>query len=171
MRGALRLAVLALAPAQNRDHPGQVHLGDGEWGTPDQARERGLIPYADRWVPKALEKDLRKWEREDGKGLDWEDAYDTKSKYYRIKTNVPRWRVELEIKPFLDALFETYKRVFAEDFGLSGKAAGNKDIRIHNGFNDYSVNEADGDRPRPRTNPGFIIGGATLVVYYDETDP
>jgi len=172
----MMLAVLALtlalaAPVQNRAHPGLVPLGDGEWGTPAQAAEKGMVQHGGQWFPKELERDLRKWAKEDAKGLTWKDAYRTKSKYYRIETNVPRWRMELEIKPFLDALFETYKRVFAEDFGLSGKAAGNKDIRIYDGFNAYSVNEPDGDRPRPRTNPGFIVGGSVLVVYYDETDP
>ncbi|HEX6886230.1 MAG TPA: DUF1570 domain-containing protein [Planctomycetota bacterium] len=171
MSCALLLGLLALASPQNSRFPGLVHVGDGQWVPPAEALERGMIEYRGRWVEKALEKDLRKWEKEDAKGLDWKDAYKTKSKYYRIETNVPRYIVELEIKPYLDELFETYKQVFQEDFGLSGKAAGNKDIRIHNGFNCYSVNEPDGDRPRPRTNPGFIIGGATLVVFYDETDP
>lgn len=172
MPGILPLALLFLVAAQNRAHPGLVHLGDGQWGTPAQAAERGLIAYHDQWLPRALEKDLRKWEREDEKdGLDWEHRYRTKSKYYRIESNVPRWRMELEIKPFLDALFETYQRVFAEDFGLSGKAVKNKDIRIYDGFQAYSVNEPEDGRPRPRTNPGFIVGGSTLVVYYEETDP
>jgi hypothetical protein len=171
MLAALVLGLVLVAPPQNRSQPGLVHLGNAEWGTPAEAVARGLVRYGDRWVPKALEKDLRKWEREDAKGLDWKDAYKVKSKYYRIETNVPRHVVELEIKPFLDALFETYQRVFADDFGLSGKAAGNKDIRIYDGFQAYSVNEPDGGRPRPRTNPGFIVGGSVLVVYYEETDP
>jgi uncharacterized protein DUF1570 len=167
---ALALTFLLSAP-QNRDHPGLVHLGDGEWGTPAQAAEKGMVRHQGQWFPKERAKDLRKWEREDAKGLAWEDAYRTKSEHYRIETNVPRWRVELEIKPFLDALFETYVRVFAEDFGLSGKAAGNKDIRIYDGFEAYSVNEPDEGKPRPRTNPGFIVDGSLLVVYYDDTDP
>jgi hypothetical protein len=170
MLGPLALAFLT-ASFQNRDHPGLVHLGEGQWGTPAEALERGRIEYRGQWFDKALEKDLKKWEKEDAKGLEWKDAYRTKSKSYRIETNVPRYIVELEIKPFLDELFETYKRVFVEDFGLAGKAAGNKDIRIHNGFHDYSVHNPDGDRPRPRTNPGFIINGSELVVFYEETDP
>ena len=166
------LLALCLLSPQNRDHPGLVYLGDDKWGTPAQATERGMIRYHDQWFDKSVEKDLKKWEREDAKdGLDWEHRYHTKSKYYRIETDVPRWRVELEIAPFLDALFETYQRVFAEDFGLSGKAVKNKDIRIYDGFQAYSTNEPDGNAPRPRTNPGFIVGGSTLVVYYDETDP
>lgn len=168
---ALALTLLLAPPAQNRDHPGLVPLGDGEWGTPAQAQERGLIQHEGLWFPKAREKELRRWAKEDAKGLDWKDAYRTKSEHYRIVTNVPRWRVELEIKPFLDALFETYVRVFAEDFGLSGKAAGNKDIRIYDGFQAYSVNEPEDGRPRPRTNPGFIVNGSELVVYYEATDP
>lgn len=168
---ALALGLLLLSPLQNQKQPGLVHLGGGEWGTPAQAVERGMIPYRGQWFAKAHEKDLRKWEKEDAKGLDWKDAYKTKSKYYRIETNVPRHVIELEIKPFLDALFETYKRVFADDFGLAGKAAGNKDIRIYDGFQAYSVNEPEDGRPRPRTNPGFIVGGSVLVVYYEETDP
>jgi hypothetical protein len=171
MLSALLLGLLALANPQNSRHPGQVHLGDGHWGTPAEARARGMIEYRGRWFEKTLEKDLKRWEKEDAKGLDWKDAYKTKSKYYRIETNVPRYIVELEIKPFLDELFETYKHVFLEDFGLSGKAAGNKDIRIYDGFNAYSLNELEEGRPRPRTNPGFIVNGAVLVVYYDETDP
>ena len=167
----LALALLLLAPPQNRDHPGLVHLGGGEWGTPAQAAERGMVRHGDRWFPKELDKDLKKWAKEDAKGLAWKDAYKARSKHYRIETNVPRHIVELEIKPFLDALFETYQRVFAEDFGLSGKAAGNKDIRIYHGFEDYSIHEPDGGKPRPRTNPGFIVNGSLLVVYYEETDP
>jgi hypothetical protein len=172
MPAALLLTLLAWVAPQNREHPGLVYLPDGTGGTPAKAAEAGMISYRGQWFDKALEKDLRKWEKEDKKeGLDWKDAYPTKSKFYRIRTNVPRYIVELEIKPFLDELFETYKRVFAEDFGLSGKAAGNKDIVIHNGFNDYSVNEPDDGKPRPRSNPGFIVSGSVLVVYYDETDP
>ncbi|NOT29609.1 MAG: DUF1570 domain-containing protein [Planctomycetes bacterium] len=168
---ALALGLLLLAPPQNQKQPGLVHLGAGEWGTPAQAAERGMIPYRGQWFAKAHEKDLRKWEKEDAKGLDWKEAYKTKSKYYRIETNVARHVIELEIKPFLDALFETYTRVFAEDFGLSGKAAGNKDIRIYDGFQAYSVNEPEGGKPRPRSNPGFIVSGSVLVVFYEETDP
>ncbi|MEQ1891243.1 MAG: DUF1570 domain-containing protein [Planctomycetota bacterium] len=172
MLGPLLLAFALAAAPQNQNHPGLVHLGKGEWGTVAQALERGMILHHDQWFPKELEKDLRKWEKEDAKkGLDWKERYQTKSKYYRIETNVPRWRVELEIKPFLDELFETHRRVMAEDFGISGKAAGNKDIRIYDGFNAYSVNEGDENGPRPRTNPGFIINGSELVLYYDETDP
>jgi hypothetical protein len=167
---ALTLAVL-LSPLQNRDHPGLVHVGNGEWVSPPHALEKGFVRYRDQWFPRSVEKDLKRWEREDERGLDWKDRYDTKSKYYRIETNVPRFRIELEIKPFLDALFETYQRVFEEDFGLSGKAVKNKDIRIYAGFHDYSVNEPDGGKPRPRTNPGFIVSGSLLVVFYEETDP
>jgi hypothetical protein len=169
MIAALALVLRAAPP--NREHPRLVHHGDGEWGTPAEAAESGLREYRGTWVPKKLERELKRWDKQDAKGLEWSDAYREKSEHYRIETNLPRWRTELEIKPFLDALFETYRRVFAEDFGLSGKAAGNKDIRIYDGFHAYSMHESDGDRPRPRTNPGFIVNGSVLVVYYDETDP
>src|SRR5262245_43794420 len=99
------LGLLACLPAQNSRHPGLVHLGGDQWGTKAQALERGLIEYRGLWYEKKLEKDLRKWEKEDAKGLDWKDAYRTKSKYYRIETNVPRHIVELELKPYLDELF------------------------------------------------------------------
>jgi len=172
MLSALALVLFSTPPPQNRDHPGLVHVGNGEWVTPAQALERGFIRHRDQWFQKSVEKDLKKWEKEDAKeGLDWKHNYNTKSKYYRIETNVPRYRTELEIKPFLDALFETYLRVFEEDFGLSGKAVKNKDIRIYAGFHDYSVNEPEDGKPRPRTNPGFIRGGSELVVFYEETDP
>jgi len=168
---ALSLALL-LSPPQNHDHPGQVHVGNGEWVPQEKAAERGFIRYRDQWFPKSVEKDLKKWEKEDAKeGLDWKHKYNTKSKYYRIETNLPRYRTELEIKPFLDALFETYQRVFLEDFGLSGKAVKNKDIRIYDGFQAYSINEPEDGKPRPRTNPGFIINGSILVVFYEEVDP
>src|SRR5688572_11057348 len=168
----LALALFPVLAPQNRDHPGLVHVGKGEWVTPEQAFAKGYIRYRDQWFPKSVEKDLRKWEKEDAKGLDWKDRYKTKSEYYRIETNVPRYRVELEIKPFLDALFETYLKVFEEDFGLSGKAVKNKDIRIYSGFHDYTVNEPEQDgSPRPRSNPAFIMSGSLLVVYYEETDP
>lgn len=166
-RLVLSLFTAAAAPAQNRDHPGLVPIGEGQWGTPAHARERGLSEYRGRWLPKKLEKELRRWEREDEKGLDWKDAYRTKSKYYRIQTNVPRYLIELEIKPFLDELFATYARVFERDFGIEGKAAGNKDIRIYSGFEAYSQNEGG----RPRSNPGFYVDGSMLVMYYDDTDP
>src|SRR4030095_14849901 len=107
----------------------------GQWGTPAQAREKGMILYHDQWYPKEREKDLKRWEKDDArKGLEPKKLRREESKYYRIQTNVPRYRIELEIKPFLDELFETHKKVMAEDFGISGKAAGNKDIKIYNGF-------------------------------------
>jgi hypothetical protein len=179
MRCALRTALIAIllsagpatAAAQNRDHPGLVHLGDGEWGTREQALEAGLIEYRGRWLPKKLEKSLAKWERLDAKGLAWDDAYKERTKYYRVKTNVPRFVFELEIAPFLDALGDTYTRVFQEDFGLKGKAVKNKDLKIYGSFEDYSFHEPRGGSDRPRTNPGFIINGAELVVFYEESDP
>src|SRR5262245_56386399 len=117
--------------AQNRDHPGLVHLSDGEWGTPDEARKRGLIEYRSRWYPQELENQLEKWERLDAKGLAWEDAYKERTKYYRVRTNVPRFIFHLEIAPFLDGLGDTYTRVFKEDFGLKGKGVKDKDLKIY----------------------------------------
>jgi hypothetical protein len=166
------LLVPAPSPAaQNRDHPGLVHLGAGEWGTPDQARELGLIEYRGRWYPQTLEKQLEKWERLDAKGLAWEDAYKERTKYYRVTTNVPRFLFQLEIAPFLDSLGDTYTSVFKEDFGLKGKAVKNKDLRIYGSFEEYSLHEGDPGAGRPRSNPGFIVNGAELVVFYEETDP
>lgn len=168
------LVLLAAAPsaaAQNRDHPGLVPLGDGAWGTPDEARERGLVEYRGRWFPEKLEKQLAKWERLDAKGLAWEDAYKERTKYYRVTTNVPRFLFHLEIAPFLDALGDTYTEVFERDFGLKGKAVKNKDLRIYGSFEEYSLHEGESGAGRPRNNPGFIVNGAELVVFYEETDP
>jgi len=165
------LGTASVAAAQNRDHPGLVHMGDGEWGTPAEALERGLSEYRGRWFTKKLAKQVKKWERLDAKGLTWKDAYKERTKYYRVRTNLPRFIFHTEIAPFLDALGDTYSRVFQEDFGLKGKAVKNKDLKIYASFEEYSLHEGDEGSGRPRTNPGFIISGAVLVVYYEETDP
>jgi hypothetical protein len=174
VRASSLLAVFlcaALAGAQNRQHPGLVHLGGGEWGTPAEAEERGLIHYQDRWLDPKLKKKLEAWEKEDARGLAWEDAYRTDSNCYRLTTNLPRFIVELELKPFLDQLYETYVEVFERDFGLKGKAAKNRWIKIYRGFEDYTRHEGREGRAGSRLNPGFIVNGDELVVFYDETDP
>ena len=161
----------SLAVAQNRDHPGLVHLGDDEWGTPEQAAERELIEYRSRWYPKKMQKKLSKWEKEDTKkGLTWKDAYKEKTKYYRVKTNVPRFIFHTEIAPFLDTLGDTFSEVFQRDFGLKGKGVKNKDLKIYGTFADYSANESYGSGRLSRLVPGFT-DGATLVVFYEDTDP
>lgn len=174
MRPSTLLAALllaALAGAQNKAHPGLVHLGRGEWGTPGEAEERGLIHYHDRWLDPKLKKKLDGWEKEDARGLAWENAYRTDSKYYRLTTNLPRFIVELEIKPFLDRLYENYVAVFQRDFGLKGKAAKDRWIKIYASFEDYKLHESDGELASTRLNPGFIVNGDELVVFYEETDP
>lgn len=157
--------------AENWDHPGLVHVEKLGWVTRDEAARKGFFDYRGRWLAKDREKQLKSWESEDAKHAAWADAYKLDSKHYRIVTNVPRFIVELEIKPFLDELYETYVDVFRRDFGVSSKAANKKTVRIHNGFADYSTNEADEDGPPPRSNPGFIVGGSELAVYYDDNDP
>lgn len=162
----LGLLLTAALPAQNFEHSGLIHLGKDKWGTLAQAEGQGYLQYHGRWFPKSMQRQLRRWEKQDAKNRDWRDAYKIKSKHYRIKTNVPRFIMELEIEPFLDALFSTYVRVFKEDFGLKGKAADNKFINIHYGFESYRKHE-----DRPRSNPGFIRNSNELTVYYDDTEP
>jgi hypothetical protein len=148
------------------DRIGKVPLGNGKWGTPAEAEAAGLFAYRGRWLPKRLQKQLTAWEKLDEKSVSWNDAYDTKCAHYRIKTNVPRFIVELEIKPFLDALYTTYVKTFKEHFGLAAKAADNKLIHIHHGYAVYK--EQTG---KTRGTPGFIVGGSTLHVFYEDSDP
>lgn len=152
--------------AQNFTRPGLIHLGKGKWGNRAQAERQGFVQYQGRWYPKSMQRKLRQWEKQDRKNRDWGDAYKIKSKHYRIKTNVPRFIMELEIEPFLDELYKTYVKVFKEDFGLKGKAADNKFINIHYGFESYRKHE-----DRPRSNPGFIRNSNELNVFYDDTQP
>ena len=133
------LALALLSPLQNRDHPGRVFVGGGEWVPPAQALEKGFIEYHDQWFPKTVEKDLKKWEREDAKGREWKDAYHTKSKYYRIQTNVPRWQVELRLKPFLDAFRDLRARLRRTSASPARRRATR--TSIYDGFHAYSVNE------------------------------
>ena len=170
---ALLLALFPALPlAQNRNHPGLVHLGAGEWGTRAEAETRGLIHYRGRWLDPKLSKKLAAWEKEDARGLAWENAYRTDSKCYRLTTNLPRFLVELEVKPFLDQLYETYTEVFARDFGLKGKGAKDRWIRIYASFQDYALHEGGIKGGEGSRNvPGFIVSGDQLVVFYEETDP
>jgi hypothetical protein len=181
LAGLLAVAPLAAASAPREGPPvnphrvdGQVFLRDGakgEWATPEAARARGFFEYHRRWFPKRMRRVLERWEKEDEKHVEWADARRLTSRHYRLVTNVPRFIVETELQPFLDELYRTYTRVFKEKFGLRSKAANKKFIHIHRGFEDYATNNAFGGRPRSRSNPGFIMGGSVLVVYYDETEP
>lgn len=150
---------------------GKIHLGKGKWATPAEARELGYFEYHHRWFPARMRRKLAKWEKQDEKHRAWADARRITSKHYRIVTNVPRFIVETELKPFLDELYRTYTAVFKSKFGLRSKAANKKFIHIHRGFEDYARNNPSNGRPRARSNPGFIMGGSVLVVYYDVTEP
>lgn len=169
---AILVVWLAAAPAvaQNFDHPGLVHAGKAGWVTPGRAAELGYFEYRGRWLPKKLRKRVAAWEKKDARVKGWTDAYKEKSKHYRIVTDVPRFILELEIKPFLDELYRTYVNVFKGDFGLSGRAANMKTIKIFNGYENYARNAERGEIT-PRSMPGFIVGGDELVVYYDDLDP
>jgi len=163
---ALLLAGAALA--QNRDHPGLVCAGR-QWLTPAEAAAKGFFLHQGRWVPQALRPKLQAWEKDDAKAPHF---WKLDSKHYRITTSLPRFRMHEEIVPFLDALFETYVQVFARDFGISGKTADKKFIRIYSGYAEYAAQAGrQGGGPPPRSTPGFIMGGSELVVYYEETDP
>ncbi len=166
----LAAALAAPGSAENWDHPGLVHVEKLGWISRDDAIRKGCVEYRGRWVAKDLLKQLKTWEAEDAKHAGWGDAYKLKSKNYTIVSNVPRFILEMEIKPFLDELYDTYVIVFRRDFGVSSKAANQKTIRIHNGFADYSSNETDSAGPPPRSNPGFIVNGAELACFYDDND-
>lgn len=180
LAAALLSLIASLAAAQNRDHPGLVFADGLGWVTPVEATAKGYVEYERRWMTKAAAAKCATWEKEraNKKSADRANAasatpltWKTESKHYRITTNVPRFIVENEIKPFLDALYGVYGDVFKKDFGLSGKGANKKFIRIHHGYESYAVNEADSDGPPPRTTPGFILGGSELVCFYEDTDP
>jgi len=157
--------------AQNRDNPGLVHLGAGEWGTPEQAAEAGLIEHRGRWFTKKIHKKALAWDKLDAKkGLAWKDAYKEKTKYYRVKTNVPRFIFELEIRPFLDTLGDTFSEVFQRDFGLKGRGVKNKDLVIYGSFEEYRANVDAFDEPVDRLTPGFT-DGHELVLFYEDLDP
>ena len=152
--------------AQPGSHAYRVHVGDGGWVTPEEARARGYMLYMERWVPAKLRSQLRRWERHDARVDGYKDAYRVKSEHYRIKTNAPRMVVELEIKPFLDELYRTYVEVFRRDFGLRAKAADKNHIHIYWGFPSWRDEQGE-----DRGMPGFYRPGGPLTVLYDPTDP
>lgn len=161
------VAALALAPAigaQNFDHPGEVWF-DGRWGKPAEAEAAGWFEYRDRWLPKSIEPKLRQWEKEDAKGLAWNRSYTLKTRHYQLRTNVPRFVAELELRPFLDALYAHFTVTFRERFGLEGKGANMKTVNVYAGYATYFA-----QTQRPRSNPGYIVGGAELHVLYEDAD-
>jgi hypothetical protein len=154
-----------VACAQNFDHPGQVFF-NGQWGSREDATKAGFVAYGSRYYPAKLLPKLRGWEREDQQGDAGGDSYSMKSKHYQIRTDVPRHVMEHEIKPFLDALYETYVETFRERFGLEGKGTNFKSTRIYNGFGEYHRQTG-----RPRGNPGYIVNASDLHMLYEDVDP
>ena len=130
------------------------------------AQRAGTISYQGREFPARLQSQLTRWEKQDQKVEDWGDAYSTKTKHYRVRTTVPHFIVELEIKPFLDALYDAYVASFRDDFGLTGKGANFKTICIYHGYDEYFA-----ETGRPRTNPGYIVNRDELHVFYDDFEP
>jgi hypothetical protein len=84
---------------------------------------------------------------------------------------VPRFILELEIEPFLDQLYETYVKVFREQYGLESSAANQKLVKVYASYREYRTHESDTSGPPPRENPAFIVNGQELVSFYDDTDP
>lgn len=165
---ACTLALLlscASVPAQNFDHPHQVAF-DGRWGTPAEAAAAGYVEHRGLWVAKTMAPKLRQWEREDAKVRSFRDAWTTKSKHYQIRTDLPHHLVELEIKPFLDVVYQHFTTTFRERFGIEGKGANYKRICIYNGYGSYRAVTG-----RPRTNPGYITNGSELHMFYEAADP
>ena len=157
---ATALSVATEAPPADR-----IHLGKGRFGSRADALEAGLFEYQGRWLPARMRSKLEAWEKQDRRSATWADRYETRSKSYRIETNVPRFIIELEIKPFLDELYESYVRVYKQEYGLKGKGANGKLVRIYHGFEEYHRHEGE-----PRGTPAFYLDG-TLVSYYDDHDP
>ncbi len=151
--------------------PGDVFVPKRGWVTPDVARAAGYIEYRGRWFPKAMKRKLARWARDEAKGSGWAYARRLDTKHYRVLTDMPRYLFEADIRPFLDELYRAYTRVFKSDFGVKSKAANKKFINLHFGYESYARANAVGGEPRPRTNPGFIIGGSKLVLYYDLAEP
>ena len=158
LRVAIAAAVLAMLPAARADEV---------W--PPRDRKKTFL-YKGRVLPVRYERKVKAWERKDSRMRGWADAYKTKSKHYKIETNVPRFIVELEIKPFLDELYATYKRVFRQRFGLKGRAANGKRIRIFHRYETYAKQAKPGTVV-PRSNPGFIRNGEEIVLFYEDTCP
>ena len=158
------------AVAENYAHPGLVFAGKDGWLTPAVATAKGYVRYQRRWLPSRLAPKLAAWEAEDKKRNGWKDAYKAESLHYRIVTDVPRFVLELEIVPFLDALYDTFTRVFKEDLGLTGKGANKKTITIYGSAEEYGREEAEGCESKPRDTPGFFQADE-LVLFYEDTDP
>lgn len=151
--------------AQPGDHALRVHIGKGQWVSREEAGAKGFFFYKDRWLPKKLSAKLKYWERLDPKVKSWSDAYQARSKHYRIKTNAPHYVTELELKPFLDELYRTYVKVFKDDFGLSGRAADKNHIHVYWGYSTWQANAGS-----DRGSPGYYEPGGALKVMYDPTD-
>lgn len=151
--------------AQNFDQPGQVWF-DGRWGDPADAIQLGWFDYRGRWLPGSMRQKLRTWEREDGKRSGWGDSYSVKTGHYRVRTNLPRHVMELEVRPFLDALYEAYVKIYRERFGLEGKGSNHKAVHIYCGYGEYRAQTG-----RPRTNPGYIVSSSELHCLYELQDP
>ncbi len=168
---AVCTVAFTLAAHASGDRAGKVHIGNGKWVTPEEAQKSGFFEYHRRWFPSKMKKTLARWEKKDRKHAHWRKARRISTKHYRVITNVPRFIIEYEIQPFLDDLYRKYTLVFKDKFGLKSKAANKKCIHIHYGYEDYAEMNREGGQPQPRETPGFIIGGSTLVTYYDETEP
>lgn len=158
-------AIAGVGVAQNFDHPGLVYF-NGQWGTLELATKSGFEVYGTRLYPAKLMPKLRAWEREDQQRAEQGDDYTLKSKHYQIRTDVPRHVMEHEIRPFLDALYETYVATFRERFGLEGKGTNFKSVQIYNGFGCYHRKTG-----RPRGNPGYIVNFSDLHMLYEDADP
>ena len=127
-RIALVLAALLVsaghARAENYDHPGLVFAGKDGWLTPAEADAKGYFEYQRRWLPQASKKQLAAWEKSN------QEVKQRESRHYRIWAQIPTFILELEIMPFLDALYDKYTEVFKKDFGVTGKGTNKNWISI-----------------------------------------
>jgi hypothetical protein len=143
-------------------------------GAPGLAGPEGprgnLIEYRGRLLPKRLQGRLERWERKDARVAGWEDRYKLRTRHYKVETSLPRFVAELEVKPFLDELYDTFSDVFRDDFGLRGRGANGKTVLVFHGYRDYADLAKEGQTVQ-RSNPGFIRNGRELVVFYEDTDP
>ena len=87
-----------------------VLVDHGRVLTADAARSEGYFERDGTWLEKRWKKKVAGWERIDRKHSEWSDPWKTKSKHYRIITNLPAHLVETEVSPFVDALFEALVR-------------------------------------------------------------
>ncbi len=159
------------ASAASPRRSNKVYAGRLGWVSPGRARKAGYFEYEDRWLPSKFKRKLAGWRKKDARTKDWRDRYKAKSRHYKIETTLPRAVLEIDVKPFLDELYETYSDVFRRDFGLTGRGAHNKLIRIFHGYDEYALRAKGPGILTPRTNPGFILNGIELVVFYEATDP